>query len=222
MRTLSREQIRIVESRAIEHYGVPEIVLMENAGRGTAELLLALKVKGPVGICCGRGNNGGDGLVIARHLDNRGVPVLILQVGEPQTPAAKTNFQIASRSGLPVSLFELSSPLGERLASLLDEAEWIVDALFGTGLRGRLKPPFDEIVTAINQSQRRVLAVDIPSGLDCDLGIPEGSCVRADHTATFIAVKKGFDAPQATDWLGKVHVIEIGAPRCCLEELDGS
>jgi NAD(P)H-hydrate epimerase len=221
MRALSREEIRSVERGAIEHYGVPEIVLMENAGRGASELLMGLGAKGPVVLCCGRANNGGDGLVIARHLDNRGVPVRVLQFGGPETPAAQTNFQIVRRSGLSLTVFDLKAPLAGGLAESLADAEWVVDALFGTGLRGPLRPPFDEVVEAINRRRARVLAVDIPSGLDCDTGKPAGPCVRADHTATFVAFKKGFDAPEAAAWLGEVHVLEIGAPRRCLEEVDG-
>jgi NAD(P)H-hydrate epimerase len=221
MMALSRDQIRAVERRAIEHYGVPEIVLMENAGRGTAELLTGLGAQGPVVLCCGRGNNGGDGLVIARHLDNRGIPVRVLQFAEPETPAAQMNFQIVSRSGLPLTLFDLKAPLDGRLAASLSDADWVVDALFGTGLRGPLRPPFNEIVETVNRYQKPVLAVDIPSGLDCDTGKPAGPCVRAAHTATFLALKKGFQSPEATPWLGRVHVLEIGSPRNCLQEVDG-
>jgi NAD(P)H-hydrate epimerase len=221
MRTLSREQIRFVERRAIEHYGVPEIVLMENAGRGSADLLMSLGVKGPVVVCCGRANNGGDGLVIARHLDNRGIPVRVLQFGEPETPAAQSNFQIVRRSDLPLTLFNLKAPLAEALDTSLADAEWVVDSLFGTGLRGPLRPPFEEVVETINRRRARVLAVDIPSGLDCDTGKPAGPCVRADHTATLVALKKGFESTEAAAWLGKVCVLGIGVPRRCLEEVDG-
>jgi NAD(P)H-hydrate epimerase len=221
MSTLSREQIREVERRAIEQYGVPEIVLMENAGRGAMELLLQLGARGPVVVCCGQGNNGGDGLVVARHLDNRGVPSRILQFGEPNTSAARVNFQIVQRSGLQLTRFDLKSFDVGKLSSLLIDTEWIIDALFGTGLRGDLRPPFDEIVTVINQRKARVLAVDIPSGLDCDTGVAVGPCVRAEHTATFVATKKGFAMPEAAPWIGHVHVLDIGAPRRSLEEVNG-
>jgi NAD(P)H-hydrate epimerase len=221
VKSLSRDQIREVERRAIEEYGVPEIVLMENAGRDAAELLIELGSKGLVTICCGRGNNGGDGLVIARHLDNRGLPVHVVQLGKPETPAAKTNYQIVRRSGLPLTLLELTGPIADQFRNLIAPAEWVVDALFGTGLRGPLRSPFDQAVMAINARTALVLAVDIPSGLDCDTGIHDGACVRADYTATFVAPKKGFDVPEAAAWLGQVHVLDIGAPRRCLEEVYG-
>src|SRR5262249_28103155 len=98
---------------------------------------------------------------------------------------------------------------------------WIVDALFGTGLTRALGPPFDEVVAAVNASGRPVLSVDLPSGLDCDTGKPLGPTIRATHTATFVAHKKGFLAPDAAPWTGEVHVIDIGAPKNLLDEYRG-
>jgi len=93
-----------------------------------------------------------------------------------------------------------------------------VDALFGTGLTGAVRPPFDQVIPAINPGPARVLAIDLPSGLDCDTGLPLGPTVRAQHTATFVAEKKGFTEPAAREWLGQVHVIDIGAPRHLLDQ----
>src|SRR5215475_15723428 len=103
---LSREQVRAIDRRAIEEFGVPGVVLMENAGRGAAEVLLALGARGPVVVCCGKGNNGGDGFVIARHLDNRAVPLRVLLFGRPDELAgdAAINYQIIAKSGLPIIL----------------------------------------------------------------------------------------------------------------------
>src|ERR671922_618219 len=97
---LSRAEVRELDRRAIEEYGVPGVVLMENAGRGVAELLLSLGVHGPVAVCCGKGNNGGDGFVIARHLDNRNVPVRVLLFARPEelTGDAAVNYRIIARS----------------------------------------------------------------------------------------------------------------------------
>jgi NAD(P)H-hydrate epimerase len=214
---LSREQVREVDRRAIEEFGVPGVVLMENAGRGSAELLRALGVHGRVAICCGKGNNGGDGFVIARHLDNWKVPVRLLLFARPEelTGDAAINFQIARKAGLPLALHAGQPETGAVERDLAGN-EWVVDALFGTGLSGPLRAPFDQVVAAINASTARVLAVDIPSGLDCDTGQPLGPTVRAHHTATFVALKRGFAQPAAREWLGQVHVIDIGAPRCVL------
>src|SRR5580704_13369213 len=103
MNYLTRAQVREVDRRAITEFGVPGIVLMENAGRGAAELLISLGVQGSVAICCGKGNNGGDGLVIARHLDNRGIAVRVLLFAGPEelTGDAAVNVRIVERAGLP-------------------------------------------------------------------------------------------------------------------------
>ncbi|HEV2948540.1 MAG TPA: NAD(P)H-hydrate epimerase [Gemmataceae bacterium] len=216
---LSREQVRALDRRAIEEFGVPGVVLMENAGRGAAEVLISLDCKGPVLICCGKGNNGGDGFVIARHLDNQQIPVRVLLFAEPSklTGDAAVNYQIIARSGLEISVYHDELLNEAQLRSRLAQAEWIVDALFGTGLTGPVRKPFDQVIQCINEANRHVLAVDIPSGLDCDTGQPLGPTVRAEHTVTFVAQKKGFANPLAKNWTGQVHVADIGAPRCLLE-----
>src|SRR5262249_59222971 len=105
------------------------------------------------------------------------------------------------------------SPDLERVRGELATTEWAVDALFGTGLRGPLRAPFDAVVGLINESTARVLAVDIPSGLDGDTGRPLGPTVRAQHTGTFLAVKAGFVQPESHEWTREVHLIHIGLPR---------
>src|SRR5438045_912663 len=134
---LSRDQVRSLDRRAIEEFGVPGVVLMENAGRGAAELLRALGIHSRVIICCGKGNNGGDGFVIARHLDRSGVPVRVLLFARPEqlTGDAAINYQIIARSGLPIDVFADAVDV-EALRRDLMAAEWVVDALFGTGLSG--------------------------------------------------------------------------------------
>jgi NAD(P)H-hydrate epimerase len=211
---LSREQVRALDRKAIEHLGIPGVVLMENAGRGTAELLLSLGVSGRVVLCCGKGNNGGDGFVIARHLANCGVEVRVLVFAHPEELRgdAEVNYRIIARSGLPIVALTADPLDMAALRHELSVAEWVVDALFGTGLTGPLRAPFDQIVDAINASSARVLAVDIPSGLDCDTGQPLGPTVRAQHTATMAALKKGFAEPAARKWLGAIHLVDIGVP----------
>jgi len=212
---LSRDEVRDLDRRAIEEYGLPGVVLMENAGKGCAELLRALGVRGPVLICCGKGNNGGDGYVIARHLDNAQVPVRVLLFTRAEELAgdAAIHYGVIAKSGLPIVPFGAVPLDRERLQRELAGAEWIVDALLGTGLTGPPRPPLAHVIAAINNTSARVLAVDIPSGLDADTGQPLGEVVRADHTATFVARKKGFADPAAQQWLGRVHVLDIGIPR---------
>jgi NAD(P)H-hydrate epimerase len=212
---LSREQARDLDRRSHDEAGVPSILLMENAGRGCAELLRALGIHGPVVICCGRGNNGGDGFVLARHLDNAGVKVRVLVFARPEDLEgdAATNYKIVARSGISLDILGSTTVDEAALGSELAVADWIVDALFGTGLKGAVRPPFDRIIAAINASGARIFAVDIPSGLDCDTGEPVGPTIRAQHTATMVGPKKGFGEPAAIPWVGKVHGIDIGLPR---------
>lgn len=222
---LSRDEVRELDRRAIEGFGVPGIVLMENAGRGCAELLMRLNPeRKPTAILCGPGNNGGDGFVIARHLDNHGWPIsirLFVNLAQ-QPPDAALNFHRATQSGIDMMRCSckpgMSGNIAFQLADLYTRPTWVVDALFGTGLSRALGPPFDELVAIVNASRNPLLAVDIPSGLDCDTGEPLGPTVRAAHTATFVAHKKGFTNPASRAWTGEIHVIDIGAPRVLVDE----
>ena len=179
---LTRAEVRAFDRHAIEQLGIPAPVLMENAGSGAARILQSLGIRGRVDIACGKGNNGGDGLVIARHLANQGFEVRCLLFARPEDLSADAAMQcnIVQRMGLPTIVVEESDFTG---------ANWIVDALFGTGLTGSVRPPFDRVIESINASGVRVMAIDIPSGLDCDTGKPLGPCVRAQHTVTFVAPK---------------------------------
>lgn len=216
---LSREQIREIDRLAAEEFGLAGVVLMENAGRGATEVLLGLGVHGPVVICCGKGNNGGDGFVIARHLDNRALAVKILLFCQPNelTGDAAIHYQILARSRVEVCAAADSVVDDAALRCEFDRAEWIVDALFGTGLRGPVRPPFEKVIKAINASRARVLAVDLPSGLDANTGESLGATVNAEHTVTFVAPKAGFANPAARPHLGSVHVVDIGVPRILLD-----
>ncbi|MBA4067206.1 MAG: NAD(P)H-hydrate epimerase [Isosphaera sp.] len=234
--TLSRADAREFDRRAIHDFGVPNLVLMENAGRGAAELLMRLNPdRRPTVVLCGPGNNGGDGFVVARHLDNHGWPARVVAhhsspeqdsqdwAGERREypPDASTNWRIVARAGLEWwpehrSATDLESVRNRAMLDL--RGCWVVDALFGTGLSRPLDDPFDRVADRVNDSGCPVLALDIPSGLDADTGEPLGPTVRATHTATFVAPKRGFLNPAARAWTGEVHVIDIGAPRALVEE----
>jgi len=197
---------------------MPGVVLMENAGRGTAELLIRLGITGEVVVCAGKGNNGGDGFVIARHLENLRHAVRVLLFCDPQELQgdALINYRILAAARTPLQVLATpydQPPLNESLA----QADWIVDALLGTGAQGAVREPYRSVIETINAAPSRVLAVDLPSGLDCDTGIPLGAAVRADHTATFVARKIGFEADGAEEFTGAVHVVDIGVPRALLE-----
>jgi NAD(P)H-hydrate epimerase len=217
---LTRDQVREVDRRAINDYGLIGLVLMENAGRNAAALLLQLGITGSVVICCGTGNNAGDGFVIARHLENAGIDVTILLAVPSSGLAgdAAVNFHILQRAGM-----RIVEPPPDGPKSLwspeLAGADWIVDAMLGTGTQGSLREPYLTAISTINASGRKVFAVDLPSGMDCDTGQPLGDCIRAQHTATFVALKPGFNSPPAANFTGQVHVIDIGVPRRLLDEL---
>lgn len=219
---LTRDQCRRVDELAIREYGLPGIVLMENAGRGTAEKLLEIDARGPVVICCGRGNNGGDGLVIARHLDLRGIAAWTFLFAPPEEYQgdAATNLRVVERAGLPLDAVLVEQDL-DRLDEALAGAAWIVDALLGTGARGEPRGLLPAAIDRINAAAARKLAVDLPSGLDCDTGWPAAHTVRADHTCTFVARKPGFLVPGAAAFTGQVHVVDIGVPRSLLAEVAG-
>lgn len=217
IRPLSRDEVRSVDRTAIKRFGVPGVVLMENAGRGAAEILRRETPQGTIAICCGSGNNGGDGFVMARHLSNWDLDVRTVLLADPARLKgdAAINYRIAQRSGLPlVPCFDDGGVI--RLAQEAESAAWVVDALLGTGLQGDVRPPFRDAIDAINRAGRPVLSVDIPSGLDCDTGLPLGVAVRATITVTFVAPKTGFAHPTAVEHLGRLHVVDIGVPRAVL------
>jgi NAD(P)H-hydrate epimerase len=218
---LTREQVRELDRCAIEEIGIPGMVLMENAGRGCTDKLCELGVDGPVAVCCGRGNNAGDGFVIARHLDLRGYAVRVLLFSDPHQLQgdAAANYAILTRCDVPV--IDLASADESRLDRELSGVDWVVDALLGTGARGEPRPPLDRVLERLNQLPAKRMAIDVPSGLDCDTGQPARCTFRADHTCTFVAAKTGFAERAARPYLGQVHVLDIGAPRKLIEETVG-
>ncbi len=217
---LTRDQVRRVDRLAIEEYGISGLVLMENAGRGVADILTRRQPTGPVAICCGTGNNAGDGFVVARHLDLRGTACRVLLWSNPSELRgdAAVNFRILQRTDVPVEIFAEGHDAA-RLESLLEGATWIVDALLGTGARGNPRAPLDRVIDQLNSSGVPILAVDLPSGLDCETGLPGSPTIRAVETCTFVARKAGFASPEAKPYTGRVHVLDIGAPRKLIDRV---
>jgi len=216
-RIMTRDEVRQVDAWAINEIGVPGVVLMENAGRSGAELAkekLAGVNEPRVCLFCGTGNNGGDGYVIARHLLNAGFEARVVLCGRRDKVQgdARINLDILERLGYGVELLDpAAGDVAARVRALGGEADLIVDALFGTGLRGELKREPQVLIEAINSLGRPILAVDIPSGLDCDTGEPLGAAIRAAYTVTFVALKKGFVASaEASRYTGEVYVASIG------------
>ncbi len=213
---MTREQVRAIDAWAINELGIPGVVLMENAGRSCAEFVedkLADTAEPKVCIFCGAGNNGGDGYVIARHLINIGFSVTVVVCGDRTRIKgdAKINLDILDRMGFSVDQL---NPAGDNVVARVEElaggADMIVDSLFGTGLSGQIRDDYRQLIECINCSDCPVLAVDIPSGLDCDAGRPLGIAIEASWTITFVAVKKGFTCTQAAQYTGEIFVASIG------------
>lgn len=219
---LTREQIRSVDRLAVDRYGIPGLILMENAGRGAARIIL--RTFGPTGsavVLCGTGNNGGDGCVIARHLHNVGWSVRVVVVGgrEKLSDDAGVNFRIVEAMEIPTSVTSDLRSIRETLDGLRGD-DVLVDALLGTGFRGEVRSPAAEVIQGINTARKRaVVAVDVPSGLDCQTGGISNAAIRADLTITFVARKVGFDAEGASEFLGRIEITDIGAPRELIAEV---
>ncbi|MHC4101191.1 MAG: NAD(P)H-hydrate epimerase [Planctomycetota bacterium] len=207
---LDRESVRSVDRAAIEEIGIPGIVLMENAALGLT--IVALTMLDDVSddapsvlIVCGSGNNGGDGYALGRHLHNAGVGVTFAALGEPKPDSdAATNRNIALKMGLP----EVPA---DQAAEHFD-CDLIVDGIFGTGLDRPVRGAAAGVIDRINDSGRLVLAIDVPSGLDCDTGLPLGTAIKAARTVTFVGRKPAMANPQARSFVGEVSVADIGAP----------
>lgn len=207
MKTVTREEMLALDRRATAEFGIPSLLLMENAGRGVAEVVAGFgdgSFKKMV-IFAGKGNNGGDGFVAARHLHNRGFLVDVFLIADPQhlQGDAALNYEILLKMKVPfISHFED-----------LHQKEMIVDALFGIGLRAPVEGLHAAAVQAINQSGLPVVAVDIPSGLDSNAGQVQGVAVKASVTAALGAVKQGLLCGQGPAYSGKICVVDIGLPK---------
>lgn len=215
-RVITRDQSRDLDRRAVTEYGMTGVMLMENAGRGTADVLCGLGIQGAVTIVCGRGNNGGDGFVIARHLDLRGYEVRVVLLDDPAALRgdAKINHTVLEKSNVPIVGWDLKI-----FSTALYEAAWIVDAMLGTGATGNPREPYATAIHQLNASGIPILAVDVPSGLDCETGQPGQPTIHAQHTCTFVAAKPGLLVPSAAPYVGQLHVVDIGAPRKLVEAL---
>jgi len=216
MKLAYADQMRKLDAAAINDYRIPGIILMENAGTGTVRAItdsygdldgsMVMVVVGP-------GNNGGDGLVIARHiLQQGGIPIVFLLVDPGKiTGDAATNLKIVNK--LDILLYPITS--GNRLETMLNclpDCSLVVDAIFGTGLKRAVTGHFSGAIDVINQSPVPVVSVDIPSGLDSDTGQPLGNCINADLTITYGLAKPGHFIGQGPRKTGELGIVDIGIP----------
>jgi NAD(P)H-hydrate epimerase len=210
------DEMRRLDRRAVTELGFPGVVLMENAGRAAGRALVAalpglgLRRGARIAIICGKGGNAGDGFVLARWLKGRGVHPTVGLVSRPGeiTGDAALKLTALRRSGIRPTL--VADPV--RLASMLRDADLVVDALLGTGARGAPEGMIARAIEAINGADRPVVALDVPSGLPADGGPPPGSAVRATLTVTFAGFKRGLVTGPGLDYAGRVEVVDIGIP----------
>ena len=213
---MTRKQVRAFDQWAINELSIPGPVLMENAGRGCTEVILqhfSVKPAAKVSIFCGTGNNGGDGFVIARHLSNAGIKPHVIICGQKEKIAgdALINLKIIQNMPIPIDVIDMNEGrIAPRIDDVASKSDLVVDAIFGTGLNGSLRPPYIELIDTINAASPAILAVDIPSGLDCDLGTPLPTAIKASATVTFVAVKTGFTFPKAKEYTADIYVASIG------------
>ena len=223
MKAVSVQQIQELDRMAIEDYGIPSIVLMENAGRQVAlEVIRQLKkIKKPsVCVVCGLGNNAGDGFVAARHLINRGIKTRVFLAGKEKLlkDDAAVNDQILKKLKCPIREFQR---FDRSMISLIAAANVVVDAVFGVGLNREVRGLSRAVIEAINQKAKCVVSVDVPSGLDGTTGRIYGVCVRAAATVTFSFAKKGFFCRQGPRYTGKVVVADVGVPLRVIQRVLG-
>ncbi len=217
---VTAEEMRRLDQRTIEGHGVPAIALMETAGRAVAEIVKQLD-QGLITILAGPGNNGGDGYVAARHLRNAGRDVLVVRAVPEErlrgAGAVEIAYAAAVRSGVPILECVDEHALGD-LAPLLGQARILVDALLGTGQSRPLEGHFAALVSLCNEAQALRVAIDIPSGLDTDLGAERTHCFSADHTIALGFAKPGLVSLPAAAQVGTLHVVDIGIPESLATE----
>lgn len=202
---ISREKMIELEKRTIEEFGVSSLVLMENAGMA---IFNKINDYSSFTIICGAGNNGGDGLVIARHLILNGKEVEIFVVGDNFSEDFSTNLEIIKK--LTDSVFYIEEDEYDYLIESLEVAEVTVDAIFGTGLNRKLSKLYNDIITNINLHGNYVVSVDIPSGMDSNTGDEYGQCVRARETFAITDIKEG---ELLNSNVGKITPVYIGIVR---------
>ncbi|HZP47962.1 MAG TPA: NAD(P)H-hydrate dehydratase [Vicinamibacterales bacterium] len=225
MRVLNARQMREADRRTIDDIGIPSLVLMENAGRqavAAMEAMYADLSDRQVGILCGRGNNGGDGFVVARTLAQRGVDVSVFLLGRVAEVKgdARTNLEILGRLGITV-VEVADSQAWELHFSEVSDCSLIVDAIFGTGLNAPVTGLIESVIADINTSAIPVVAIDLPSGLSADSHEPIGPAIEANLTVTLGAPKLPLVLPPAETKAGDIVIADIGIPSDVLDHVDG-
>ena len=210
------DEAKSIDSAAMSALGISSLVLMENAARGICELIKQKFSDVPsILIACGFGNNGGDGLALARLLaaENIEASTYLIDAGRTLSADAAANHRLLASCKLPLCC-DSNGITFRKDIQRLDSKCLIVDCLLGTGIQGNPKAPYSEVIQAVNQSAAQVLAVDVPSGLNAQTGVAGSPTVVANHTMTFVGKKLGFETRQGQQHTGDVSVAPIGLPVC--------
>ncbi|MDP6360123.1 MAG: NAD(P)H-hydrate epimerase, partial [Planctomycetota bacterium] len=214
-RPASAAEVRELDRKAIEGFGIPGFTLMQNAGQAAAEVARRMLNGGSIAtVVCGKGNNGGDGFVIAHLLKNDGYDIRVFGSQSPteiKSDAKEAMHLLEKADGDPYEVLEETTNYQHLVDSLLD-SDLIVDALLGTGISRPVYSPLSEAIDLINQTGKPVLSVDVPSGLNADTGEIMGTCVSATETVTFALPKAGFFIEDGPDMVGHLTVARIGIP----------
>jgi ADP-dependent NAD(P)H-hydrate dehydratase / NAD(P)H-hydrate epimerase len=225
MRILTAAQMREADRYTIEEIGIPSLVLMENAGRqvvAAIESAFEPQLEGRVAVLCGRGNNGGDGFVVARTLLQRDIDTLVCVIGSLSDVHgdARTNLSILGELGITVVEIE-GEQSWELHFSEISKCSLIVDAMFGTGLRSPLAGMMETVVADVNASNIPVVSIDLPSGISADTPHLIGDCIDASMTVTLAALKVPLVLPPAEAYAGDVVIADIGIPHTVIDSLEG-
>ncbi|NLM13535.1 MAG: NAD(P)H-hydrate dehydratase [Epulopiscium sp.] len=218
MKVCNGKEMRQIDEAAIHKLGIPGIVLMENA---TLAVVHEIKKdlqnirKPSVAIFCGQGNNGGDGLGVARHLYNCGMDVTVIFIGDPLLlkEDAKTNFNIVDTLQIPKIILNKDSIIDDNIVNLIKKSDLIVDAIFGTGLSKPISGIFNDLINLINLYGEYILSIDIPSGLDSETGAILGNAIKAHKTVTLALPKSGLYLYPGTEYVGELIIADIGIPK---------
>lgn len=211
MYVMSRDGCRIVDKKAIEIVGIPSIVLMENAAN---QVFLRIKdLAKRFTVICGTGNNGGDGLAVGRKLvlDKKEVHFIIISPRENYSNDFNINYNIIDNMNCKISFIKDINDI-HNLREIINSNEIIVDSIFGVGINKELNEFYKEVIETMNDSKKDIIAIDVPSGLDCNTGNPMGGAIKAKTTYTFEVVKLGFINYSSFKYLGNLEVIPIGIP----------
>jgi hydroxyethylthiazole kinase-like uncharacterized protein yjeF len=220
MKVATSEQMRNIDREAVELYGMPSIVLMENAGIAVSRHIAnSISDGGKVCIICGKGNNGGDGFTAARHLFKKNVKIVVYLAGDEDRLKgdALINYNIIKKMGLNIKHIISDDDILNLIDDLRD-SNIVVDALLGTGLRGNVSGIYARIIDIINEHGQNVMSVDMPSGIDSDTGAILGKGVMADSTITLALPKAGLYIYPGAEYAGKVFIEDISIPESLIEK----